>query len=332
MKKLFSSLVLIAALALNAEVLAQPCNYTMSMFSQLSSGQTDSESATLAGNLTSVTFNLNFSGTGASYPADMMVYLYAPNGECIVWGGWNINPTGGCTDVGTGAANSWPGNWSTTQNGFYTYTLNTNTFGLNGSGTWSVTIQNAWTGSAVATYDLDIIFNGICEGDCFDPNACNFVPDAELVNNDLCLYAIDLYPNGLYDCDGNCYLDFDGDGICNALEIPGCQEPWACNYNPAATDPPQPALPCVYPEANDVDCDGNNCSLSSWLSRKTQRSHATASLLLPACLLSQRLQQWRTTVCFPKAATTPWTTWTSRSQRPFTLEIVPTTTPSTVIG
>ena len=258
MKKLFSFLVLIAALALNAEVLAQPCNYTMSMFSQLSSGQTDSESATLAGNLTSVTFNLNFSGTGASYPADMMVYLYAPNGECIVWGGWNINPTGGCTDVGTGAANSWPGNWSTTQNGFYTYTLNTNTFGLNGSGTWSVTIQNAWTGSAVATYDLDIIFNGICEGDCFDPNACNFVPDAELVNNDLCLYAIDLYPNGLYDCDGNCYLDFDGDGSCNALEIPGCQEPWACNYNPAATDPPQPALPCVYPEANDVDCDGNS--------------------------------------------------------------------------
>ena len=50
MKKLFSSFVLIAALALNAEVLAQYCNYTMSMFSQLSSGQTDSESATLAGN------------------------------------------------------------------------------------------------------------------------------------------------------------------------------------------------------------------------------------------------------------------------------------------
>ena len=68
MKKLFSSLVLIAALALNAEVLAQPCNYTMSMFSQLSSGQTDSESATLAGNLTSVTFNLNFHRNGCQLP------------------------------------------------------------------------------------------------------------------------------------------------------------------------------------------------------------------------------------------------------------------------
>ena len=145
-----------------------------------------------------------------------------------------------------------------------------------------MTIQNAWTGSAVATYDLDIIFNGICEGDCFDPNACNFVPDAELVNNDLCLYAIDLYPNGLYDCDGNCYLDFDGDGICNALEIPGCQEPWACNYNPAATDPPQPALPCVYLRPTTWIATATACSLSSWPSRKTQRSHATASLWPPA--------------------------------------------------
>ena len=134
--------------------------------------------------------------------------------------GWNINPVGGCTDIGTGANDAWPGNWNTTVNGFYTYTLPLGTYGLAGSGNWTVTIQNAWTGSSVATYDLDIIFNGICEGDCFDPMACNFVPDAELVNNDLCLYAIDLYPNGLYDCDGNCYLDFDGDGICNALEIP----------------------------------------------------------------------------------------------------------------
>ena len=55
-----------AALALNAVVLAQPCNYTMSMFNQLSSGQTDSGPPPLPSNLTSVTFNLNFSGTGAN--------------------------------------------------------------------------------------------------------------------------------------------------------------------------------------------------------------------------------------------------------------------------
>ena len=259
MKNLYSFVVFLFLILGNSGLRAQECTYTMSMFSQLSSGQTDSESATLAGNLTSVTFNLNFTGTGASYPADMMVYLYAPNGECIVWGGWNIPPTGGCTNVGTGFNNSWPANWSTTVNGFYTYTLNTNAFGLNGSGTWSVTIQNAWTTAAVATYDLDIIFNGICEGDCFIPSACNYDPFADLVNNDLCIFADDLYsPPGVYDCDGNCLLDFDGDGVCNELEIPGCQEPWACNYNPQATDPAPPADPCSYPESNEVDCQGNS--------------------------------------------------------------------------
>ena len=259
MKNLYSFVVLLFLILGNSGVSAQECNYTMSMFSQLSSGQTDSESATLGGTLTSATFNLNFSGTGLSYPSDMMVYIYAPNGNCIVWGGWNINPVGGCTNIGTGANNSWPNNWNTTANGFYTYTLPLGAYGLAGSGNWSVTIQNAWTTAAVATYDLDIIFNGICEGDCFIPSACNYDPFAELINNDLCIFADDLYsPPGIYDCDGNCLLDFDGDGICNALEIPGCQEPWACNYNPQATDPAPPADPCSYPESNEVDCQGNS--------------------------------------------------------------------------
>ena len=253
--RIFLSFMLMSVVGI---AVAQPCNYTLDFFSQLSSGQTDTESANLAGSLTSVTFNLNFSGTGASYPSDMMVYIYAPNGDCLVWGGWNIAPTGGCQNIGTGANNSWPGNWNTTVNGFYTYTLNTNAYGLNGSGVWSVTIQNAWTGSSTATYNLDVIFNGLCDGECFDPEACNFEPTATIANNDLCEYAIDYYPSGLYDCDGNCYLDFDGDLICNELEVPGCQEPWACNYNPQATDPPLPGFPCTYPQSDDVDCDGNS--------------------------------------------------------------------------
>ena len=94
---------------------------------------------------------------------------------------------------------------------------------------------------------LDVIFNGLCDGS-FDPEACNFEPTATIANNDLCEYAIDYYPSGLYDCDGNCYLDFDGDLICNELEVPGCQEPWACNYNPQATDPPLPGFPCLPPK------------------------------------------------------------------------------------
>ena len=93
-------------------------------------------------------------------------------------------------------------------------------------------------------------------GECFDPGACNFVPNATLPNNSLCIYASDLYPSGLYDCDGNCYADLDEDGICNALEIPGCQDPLACNYNPEATDPAEPLNPCIYLSGDNDDCDG----------------------------------------------------------------------------
>ena len=61
--------------------------------------------------------------------------------------GWlEHSPHGRLSKHRDGANNSWPGNWNTTANGFYTYTLNTNAYGLNGSGVWSVTIQNAWTG------------------------------------------------------------------------------------------------------------------------------------------------------------------------------------------
>ena len=80
--RIFLSFMLMSVVGI---AVAQPCNYTLDFFSQLSSGQTDTESANLAGSLTSVTFNLNFSGVGASYPSDMMVYIYAPNGDCVVW-------------------------------------------------------------------------------------------------------------------------------------------------------------------------------------------------------------------------------------------------------
>ena len=36
--------------------------------------------------------------------------------------------------------------------------------------------------------------------------------------------------------------DDDLDGVCNADEVEGCQDPAACNYHALATDP----LPCEY--------------------------------------------------------------------------------------
>ncbi len=49
--------------------------------------------------------------------------------------------------------------------------------------------------------------------------------------DDRCEYAADGY-----DCDGNCLADADGDGVCDAFEVAGCQDDMACNYDADATD------------------------------------------------------------------------------------------------
>ena len=90
---------------------------------------------------------------------------------------------------------------------------------------------------------------------CTDTNACNFENDANQDDGSC------EDPEEFYDCDGICILDTDNDGICDELEIIGCIEPMACNYNPDATD----EVECTYPELyhncdgeciNDADGDG----------------------------------------------------------------------------
>ena len=69
---------------------------------------------------------------------------------------------------------------------------------------------------------------------CTDSNACNFNPDLGCTeDNGSCTYPTETY----LDCDGNCINDADGDAICDELEIVGCQDPFACNYDELATDP-----------------------------------------------------------------------------------------------
>ena len=68
---------------------------------------------------------------------------------------------------------------------------------------WIVLDQNDWTG--LGSHD----FTGSCGG-----------------GN----YAI------VYDCDGVCLSDADEDGVCDELEIAGCTDSGACNYDSAATD------------------------------------------------------------------------------------------------
>ena len=106
---------------------------------------------------------------------------------------------------------------------------------------------------------------------CTDPEASNYDEDAEY-ENDSCLYpgctdatacnydasattddASCNYADEGYDCDGNCLVDTDGDGVCDQFEVAGCMDATACNYNADATDADES---CEY-AVDGYDCDGN---------------------------------------------------------------------------
>ncbi|MEC7654117.1 MAG: hypothetical protein VX548_04150 [Bacteroidota bacterium] len=87
---------------------------------------------------------------------------------------------------------------------------------------------------------------GTCISGCMDDTACNYDESAN-IPDDSCEY-----PQGIYDCDGNCNNDADGDGLCDEEEVAGCVVPGACNYVALPTE----LEPCVYPDPG-YDCDGN---------------------------------------------------------------------------
>jgi hypothetical protein len=88
-----------------------------------------------------------------------------------------------------------------------------------------------------------------CNAGCIDPLACNYDPIAQADNGSCIL------PEPFYDCFGVCIADEDDDGICDELEIVGCIDILACNFNQAATDIGE----CLYAELY-YDC--NNVCLS----------------------------------------------------------------------
>ena len=109
----------------------------------------------------------------------------------------------------------------------------------------------------------------VIEG-CMDNTACNYDSTATIECSDCCVYiqdgecdcdgSIDLgcgcgepAAEEYYDCQGNCVNDSDGDEVCDELEIAGCMDDTACNFNENATEEDGS---CEYPEEN-YDCDGN---------------------------------------------------------------------------
>jgi len=122
--------------------------------------------------------------------------------------------------------------------------------------------------------DNDVDNDGICNADeveeCTDATACNYNDDdTSISDNTLCIYA-----EGCDSCsgdtDGSGTLvnnDADNDGVCNDLEIVGCTQENACNYDSTATDEAGncefSALyynclgVCSNDEDNDAICDEN---------------------------------------------------------------------------
>ena len=103
---------------------------------------------------------------------------------------------------------------------------------------------------------------------CMDDAACNYDLTAT-VDDGSCTYA-----DGLYDCDGVCYNDSDGDticdeedncpndaendadgdGVCESDEINGCTDLNACNYDSTATEDNGT---CIQPITWYYDSDGD---------------------------------------------------------------------------
>ncbi len=70
-----------------------------------------------------------------------------------------------------------------------------------------------------------------CVG-CMDETSCTYDPSATISAPGDCTYPV----NQFVDCDGFCNNDIDGDGICDELEVFGCTDIAASNYNPNATE------------------------------------------------------------------------------------------------
>ena len=66
---------------------------------------------------------------------------------------------------------------------------------------------------------------------CTDLAACNYDYTAN-TDDGSCIY-----PDNIFDCNGGCVNDSDGDLVCDEYEIVGCQDETSSNYDSSATDP-----------------------------------------------------------------------------------------------
>ena len=119
---------------------------------------------------------------------------------------------------------------------------------------FAVTNDDGTAGLAIATIDdgsctyPEENFN--CDGSCEDADndgVCDVVDD--------CVGTED----AIGVCDGECAEDSDGDGVCDDVEVDGCTDETACNFDSSATENDGS---CTYPPAG-FNCDGSCVDLDS---------------------------------------------------------------------
>lgn len=84
-----------------------------------------------------------------------------------------------------------------------------------------------------------------CKG-CTAPAACNTTLDAT-IDDGSCTFPVDLYNKTYVDCEGACLNDVNANGVCDEVEIPGCIDQGACNFDEDAT-------------MDDGSCDFESCA------------------------------------------------------------------------
>ena len=171
----------------------------------------------------------------------------------------------GCTDSAyleyDASANTDDGSCTTlivngcTDSAYLEYNASANT----DDGSCTTLIVNGCTDSAYLEYDASantddgscaLIVNG-----CDDNTACNYNDQAN-TDDDSCVFA-----TGCDTCSGETdgtgtviNNDADGDGVCDADELAGCQDATACDFNALATD--SDGL-CIYVDTYSNTCGGN---------------------------------------------------------------------------
>ncbi|MBS19222.1 MAG: hypothetical protein CL835_06650 [Crocinitomicaceae bacterium] len=162
----------------------------------------------------------------------------------------------------------------------------------NGNGLYQA--ENSWAivdadGVTIASGGAESGVVGDCGQGCTDPTACNYDPDATIddgscaVNDDCGVCGGTGIPDDECDCDGNvldalgecggtCEADDNNNGVCDAIEVPGCLDINNPLYNPNANVDDGSCLigGCTFVQACNYDplaefqelgsCDFESCA------------------------------------------------------------------------